>query len=179
MKSKLELKIDNTNPKIIGVTDVSIYNPDINICEPYLVIQAPGFGTPYSMDVSPGRFHSVNSNTLGMTRASNEQTLVVLPDGFWAIKYSIQPHVEMYKEYYFYRTTSLRCDYYNALLSIDINTCDNFKNDISEDIEQLMLADFHIKAAEANINDQYHNLDMSNKHYNKAKKIISKFLDPC
>jgi hypothetical protein len=42
-----------------------------------------------------------------------------------------------------------------------------------------MLADFHLRSAEANINDTESNEDLANKHYQKAKEIISRVIKGC
>lgn len=179
MISKLHLSFDNSDPKIIGIRDNSIYNPDVTICDPYLVVVAPGFQTAYAVDVTPNNYHPVNSNSLGLTTASNYSDMINLPDGVYYVKYSIQPHDKMYREYWFYRTSALRCDFNQALLSLHLDTCTTSRTLIDERTDELMLADFHLRAAEANINDTEANEDLANKHYQKAKEIISRVIKGC
>ena len=180
MKTQLLLNFDNSNPKVLGIRDVSYYNPILQICEPYIIVQAPGFTTMYSVDVTPHDYHPVNSNTINLTKTTNTQDLVYLPDGLWYVKYSIQPHSEVYTEHWFYRTSALRCDFYKALLAVDMPTCPGYTgSDVNEAYNDLMLADFHLNSAEANINESYSDVDLANAHYAKAKEIIIKYLNYC
>lgn len=179
MKSQLMLKIDNTHPKVLGVRDVSVYNPDIAVCEPYLVVQAPGFTTAYTLDFSINNYTAINSNSLGLTKASNVQSMVDLPDGIYYLKYSIQPHDTVFVEYTFFRTAALRCRLQQAIVTVDMSLCENYENSINTDLKQLMIAEFHLRSAEANINDVKSNELLANKHYAKAQEIIDKILTGC
>ncbi len=179
MISQLLLTFDNTDPKLIGIRDASSYNEDIEVQCPIIVIQAPGYTTTYTIDFTPGSFQPINSNNIGITKTSRYQDLVDLPDGVWYIKYSIQPHEKLYTEHLFYRTSQLRCSFYQALLSVDMNTTSGYKELMNDQLEQLMIADFHIKSAEANLNSSTSNELLANKHYTKAKEIIEKILKPC
>lgn len=179
MISKLHLSFDNTDPKILGIRDNSVYNPDITICDPYLVVLAPGYTTAYAIPFTINNYHPVNSNKLGLTTASNHSDMINLPDGIYYVKYSIQPHDKMYKQYWFYRTASLRCDFNQALLSLHLDTCTTSQDMIDERTKDLMLADFHLRAAEANINETDSNESLANDHYRKAKEIITRVIKGC
>ena len=179
MKSQLMLKLDNSHPKVLGVRDLSVYNSEIAVCEPYLVVQAPGFATAYTLDFSINNFTAINSNSLGLTKASNLQGMVELPDGIYYLKYSIQPHEQVFVEYTFFRTSALRCRLQQAILTVDMSLCSNYEGSINADLKQLMIADFHLRSAEANINDVKNNEDLANKHYAKAKEIVDKILNGC
>jgi len=60
-----------------------------------------------------------------------------------------------------------------------MNTMSGYKELMNDQLEQLMIADFHIKSAEANFNSSTSNELLANKHYAKAKEIIEKILKPC
>ena len=64
-------------------------------------------------------------------------------------------------------------------LTVDMSLCSNYEGSINADLKQLMIADFHLRSAEANINDVKSNEDLANKHYAKAKEIVDKILNGC
>jgi hypothetical protein len=131
------------------------------------------------LDFSINNYTAINSNSLGLTKASNVQSMVDLPDGIYYLKYSIQPHEKVFVEYTFFRTAALRCRLQQAIVTVDMSLCENYENSINADLKQLMIAEFHLRSAEANINDVKSNELLANKHYAKAQEIIDKILTGC
>jgi len=90
----------------------------------------------------------LNSNSLKYTKVREANQLQDLPDGWYTIKMSICPYDQFWVEKDYYRVCKLQCKWYQALLKLDLNKCDNcYANAYSEKLRQ---AWFYLQGITAN-----------------------------
>lgn len=173
MISRLSFDIIDTHDfKTLGIVDTSWYNPLITIETPTIEILPPGHTNAVSPFFMVKALNVYNSNGVGITHASCEEELQVLPDGIWKIKYSICPNDKLFIEKYFLRTDLLRCRYDQAFLTLDLKDKESLKSDKMKKLNEI---ETYIIGAHAAINDQ--NPKDAQDFYNKADKLLSKYLD--
>lgn len=168
MKTKLHHTFYNSDPKILGVWDCSIYDENISLCEAMLQIKVPGFTETRIIPVTPNQYTPIRSIELDLSK-----DLINLPDGVYCVTASIQPHDKVKQEYQFYRTTLLEIQWNKAFLNLDLNVCGININDSDHILTMLIEAQMHINAAKANISNYECNEKLAAQHYTKAKTIIT------
>lgn len=172
MISKLNFTIIETHDdKTLGFLDTSIYNPRIIIQDPLIEITTPGFKIPSRPRVEPKSLNIFNSNNLGLTKASCEENMIILPDGLYKIRYSICPNDKLYIEKYFLKTSRIESRVNQAFLNLDYN------NPGIEDLKNIEEIDLYINGAIAAANNQ--DSKLSSDLYKKASQLLNSFLKKC
>lgn len=131
MISQLDFYVEDIlNPKVLIIKDSSFYNPDIVPTSPEITIKYPGSTNYITTPVGTGFTYTINSNTIGLTRVNLADSLTVLPDGLWTIRYSICPNDELFVEYTFLRNTKQLIKYHNLFCSLEIHKCNRKEYEI-------------------------------------------------
>jgi len=168
----LDLNIINThNIKTIGIADASVYPENFIITSPTLEITPPGY-PKVNLPFVAKSVNIFNSNNLLITNCVlSEALLSTLPDGFYKVKYSIQPALTNYVEKSFFRIDSLKCKYTKAHLSIDIGCeiCDS--KDATKKLLQKVRLLLDGVIASANECDE----DSAMRKYKQAANILKSF----
>jgi hypothetical protein len=117
--------IETTNTGIFRIDDTSIYDPLLPVNCPNIQILVPGYSTPCSIDPLAPNFRLIlNACTIGITDAGNcSESLPVLPDGPYHLRYSVSPNTQAYVEYDYMRTTKALKRYYKLLCGVNLKCC--------------------------------------------------------
>ena len=178
---RLSLEIPETlNPYILRIDDTSVYSTDIPVDCPTLLVTAPGFNYssenfPIVQELDGGikvPYRAIlTGKELGLQRAEDNQ-LCILPDGVYAIRYSVSPNDQVYVEYNHLRVTNLRNKYDKMLCAMDLTDREP-SVEKEKKLKQLWWIDVMIKAAVAKV-EVCHEADKGMDLYNYAKLLLAK-----
>lgn len=120
--AQLNLNVVPTHdPKTMGIADTSIY--DAAPTGATLEVTPPGFGKVAITNFNPSSVNVFNSNNFGLSSTLITDELIILPDGIWKIRYSIDPSVKNFIQKKFFRTDQIQCKYYQIYLAVDLDDC--------------------------------------------------------
>lgn len=88
-----------TNPKTFRIVDTSEYLSNIPPTNGVIQILVPGSTVVKQYAVQPGFNLIINASNLRIIRAKKASDLTDLPEGVYAVKYSINPNDKNYIEY--------------------------------------------------------------------------------
>lgn len=135
--------------RILKITDISIYDSEMDVTNRVLKINIPGNNNCDYLPPFPKSgtgFYS--SNTFGITAASCGEGLISLPDGIYTITYSVCPNEQVFTTEKVLRTCTTRCLILNQLSNILKGNCNNivvdgYGNDITskrvQDLKDLLI----------------------------------------
>lgn len=158
---------DTHNLKTVSVLDISVYDPKLIISNPSLEITPPGF-SKISVVFAPNSLNTYNSNNIGLTTACDYDNLVVLPDGIWTLKYSINPNVTLFIEKSYLRTANISCRYQKAFLDFIMKDRDI----ISKEANRRKLRDVSLLIDGAISAANLDQPDNAMELYNQASKVL-------
>lgn len=173
-KHTLSLEMPDTlNECIMPVMDTSLYADSIPVDCPYLDILPPGFSCAVRLEVTPG-FCLLNLTAcdLGLQSTQCGVRFDTIPDGVYAVKYSVAPNEYVFVEYNHLRITNLLKTYNKVLCALDVSTCDPLP-EVKEKMKELHLIDILIKAAKAKV-EYCHTPGEGMDLYEYAKKRLDK-----
>lgn len=107
---------------ILRIVDLSVYSDLIPIECGRLDIAIPGFYQPVYIDVEPNFTLNLTGIDLGLQR--EEDSLIILPDGLYTIRYSISPNDSVFVEISHLRTTNIMNDYYREMCKLQLSQCE-------------------------------------------------------
>jgi hypothetical protein len=175
MTTVLDLTIfDTHNCKTLGIWDTSQYLQGQVLSSPIIKVGIPGFFNEVTLNFVPKKINILNSNDLGLSTVTEADDLISLPDGVYCITYCLgvsasgAPICGETKQ--FLRTCRLQCRYDNALLKLDILSCDDVER--KQKINKLQEIDFFIQTALAAAN--VCNFTLAMKLYNRAQRELDK-----
>lgn len=173
-KHILSLEIpDILNDCIIRVIDTTIYADKLNVECPYLDVLAPGFSCAVRFDADPGFCNwNITACDLQIQTVNCGITFDVLPDGIYAIKYSIAPNEYAYVEYNHLRMTKALLKLQEVLCALDVSNCDPLP-EVKEKLKELRLIEQMLKAAKAKV-EFCHNPEAGMDLYEYATKRLDK-----
>jgi hypothetical protein len=121
--TNLDLTLFETNNcRTLGILDSSVY--DVATPDAKITVWIPG-GTSVELTFQPKKVNILNSNTLGMSSVTDPDSLLVLPDGIYKVKYTFKPVATYTLEKTFLRACKLQCRFQTALLKLDIFDCND------------------------------------------------------
>jgi hypothetical protein len=173
-KHTLSLEIPDTlNDCILRVVDTSLYADKPPVECPYLDIQGPGFSCSVRLDAEPGFCNwNITACDLELQTANCGVTFDSLPDGVYAIKYSIAPNDYVYVEYNHLRMTKALNKVNEVLCALDISNCDPLP-EVKEKLKEIRLIEMLLKAAKAKV-EFCHNPRQGMDLYEYAVKRLDK-----
>ena len=160
------------NSEILTIMDTSSYTDKLPVECAELLITTPGFNKSALISVEPGFIKNLNACDLEIQTTDCGSMRTKLPDGIYIIKYSVAPNDKVYVEYNHLRVTSLLTLYYEALCSIDVNTCEpeGTRRDLISEMKYIKTL---IDGAVANV-EYCHSPNKGMDLYDFAKKRLSK-----
>ena len=173
-KHTLSLEIfDTLNECIMPIMDTSLYAEGVPVDCSFLDVLAPGFSCAVRLDVDPG-FCSLNLTAcdLGIQTKDCGTIFYNLPDGVYAIKYSVAPNDYVFVEYNHLRITTFMKKFNEVLCSINLAACDPLP-EVKEKLKELRLIEMLIKAAKAKV-EFCHKPSEGMDLYEYAKKRLDK-----
>lgn len=151
-KHTLSLDIlDTRNDCVLCIDDTSIYADKVAIDCPYIDILPPGFTCAVRIEVEP-RFCKIclTACDLGIQTRDCGVRFDPLPDGVYAVKYSVAPNEYVYVEYNHLRITEALNKINNVYCDIKASTCDPLP-ETKEKLKELRLIESLLKAAKAKV----------------------------
>lgn len=168
--------LDTLNPKILRITDLSVYNSMLPVECNLLEVTLPGFIVPVQFDenvISEGFALNLTACDLEIQSEDCDSNPITLPDGIYVIKYSVSPKSTVYVEYNYLRTTNIMNCYLNNLCDIPLANTEPNK-EVSEKLILLRKIEMYIKAAKAQV-EIAHNPKKGMELYTYAKKLLTTF----
>ena len=171
-----------TNTCVMKIFDTSVYqtvSPNIPIVCPTLSITVPGFGTSVEitgdkmLDFVESGHINLTACDLGLQTQNCGSTQATIPDGIYAIKYSVSPNNLVFAEYNYLRISQALNKYYKVLCNVDLAACDPPAK-IKEKLEKLRLAKMYLESAKSKV-EYCHESQKGMTIYNYALKIFNKF----
>jgi len=174
---------DTMNKCILRIVDTSIYSTDMGVSCPILLITVPGFSysVQYTMSIdpsesnimiTPGFILNLTACDLQIQSTNCGTKFSDLPDGIYAIKYSVAPNEYVYVEYNHLRITNALYMYQELLCELELAPCDPpvAKKD---KLMQLTLIRSYLEAAKAMV-EFCHDAQKGMDLYNYAVRLLGK-----
>jgi hypothetical protein len=170
------------NTCVMKIFDTSVYqttSPNIPIICPTLTITVPGFS--HSVEIVGDKMLAfVEGGSINLTACDLElQTsgcgtqLANIPDGIYAIKYSVSPNNLVFAEYNYLRISQALNKYYKVLCTVDLADCDPPAK-VKEKLEKLRLIKMYLESAKSKV-EFCHEPQKGMTLYNYALKLLNKF----
>ena len=146
---------DTTDPRVLLVKDISVYDPNTAITIPSLKVYLPNNSVPYYLPFSVGNLNYYTSvSFFGYCGTC----LSILPDGIYSVTYSVSPNDILFQTQKFLRTVCTK----NKLLAIlgdlytgceikNFSVCNFNMNSIDEQISYIQNLIFILDSAEADV----------------------------
>jgi hypothetical protein len=173
---RLSLEIlDTSNENTLTIIDSSTYLTGIAPTCPELLITAPGFQYSASVpaaNLQPGFNNTLTACSLEIQTKACDSVFEVIPDGIYAIRYSVSPNEYVKVEYNHLRLTQIYNRWQKALCDLDLSDCLPEKNK-KDKFAKLQEVDMYLKAAKAKVevcNSSKKGMDL----YNYAIKLLDK-----
>jgi hypothetical protein len=166
---------DTTNSSIIRVVDTSVYNPQIAVTCPELLITAPGFSYSVSFtepQIGPGFILNLTACDLELQTAQCGTTFYDIPDGIYAIRYSVSPNDVIYVEYNHLRITSALKKVQDVYCDLDLGACEP-STSLKDMLNKITLIQRYLDAAKAKV-EFCHEPEKGMELYNYALKMLNK-----
>lgn len=152
---KLGLNIlDTINTSIFKIIDESVYSDIVPFNCPKLLITAPGF--QYSFEVNQalltkGFNLTLTACDLGMQKKHCESVMNELPDGIYAVKYSVAPSEYVFIEVAYLRTSKIEKQIQQMYCDLSLSCCnvDRYKENKILEIYNL---EAKLRVAKAKVN---------------------------
>ncbi len=154
MQHKLGIEVlETANERLLRLVDMSVYNSILGVTCPRLLITAPG----YQFSASIGVERLVQGFNLTLTACDLEiQTRKCdiefsdIPDGIYAIQYSISPNEYTAVNIQHLRLTKAYNRLRKAYCALDLGACIP-ERDKEDKLKQLTLVDSYFQAAKAKV----------------------------
>lgn len=161
------------NCKLLGVLDLSFYNPNQTTSGNVIQIIVPGYTDAIELSYNRNGVTIFNSNNLGLSNVTSEQDYMDLPDGAYVIKMSVCPYEVYWKEQIYYRVCKLQCKFLRAVLQLDLNSCTTCYN--TQTFNDLWKAWTYLQGAIAN--GANNDLKNAKDCYNIANNLLDQIID--
>jgi hypothetical protein len=167
--------LDTSNENILKLTDISVYSEELDVTCPELLITPPGFQVSASISPStlvPGFNVVLTACMLDLQTDACDSRLDPLPDGIYALRYSVAPNDAVFVEYNHLRTVKAEKRLTKLLCQVtgeDYFLPEQKKNLLTKVQEVKGMLD----AAKASVNF-CHNANKGMIIYERALKMIDK-----
>lgn len=173
MITRLSLQeIPSNNCRFLRIADNSWYNPNIPVTNAILEVTPPGFSCPVVFPVTKLFNTALNSSLLKIAPASSYGDLLPLPDGVYAIKYSIAPNNELYIEYDLFRNCQLTQRYMKSICDLFSEQCDKTSREFAEARRKLIWIKELIDASKYMV-EECGQAKKGIELYNEASRLLS------
>lgn len=166
---------ETSNEGILKISDISIYDTILPVVCPQLLITSPGFQFSASIDQSRliGGFNLVlTACDLELQTQACDSRFDTIPDGIYAIRYSVSPSEYVFVEYNHLRLTKEFNRLNKVYCSLDADTCqlDKVKSD---KLSKILEVESYLKSARASV-EICNKPERGMKQYEYAKKLLDK-----
>ena len=171
--------VDTMNKCILKIIDFSVYNNLVPYICPTIQILLPGFKTAVSFNdtttpqVIKGFSLNINACDLGYQTSNCNDEFMTLPDGIYAIKYSVSPNEQVFIEQNHLRITNIMHTWKNEMCKLKLSACEPIP-DTKKKFQTLMEIKGYIEAAKAKVEWGLQSSEGMNL-YNYAEKLLNSF----
>lgn len=179
-RHQLYLEIpDLKNTQILRIVDISVYSTALSIKCPTLEISAPGYTTPYVIDVTSENFtYNLNACDIGLLNSGGCDTESPnLPDGLYTIRYSVSPNDKVYVEYKHLRISNFMKCYATELDNLEL-TCCYPSSEIRSKLSELQLVRDYLDAAKIKI-EIVHDCHKGIELFHHAQVLMDRYTNKC
>lgn len=174
MQHKLSLEVPNIlNNCIMRIVDTSIYTELIPVKCTQLLITIPGFSSSYFVENIFKDFSlNLTACDLSIQKINCGKDYNDLPDGVYAIKYSVSPNDIVYVEYNHLRITKALNKLQKIYCSLDLENCESTPEKKKKISDARLINDF-LMAAKANV-ETCRQASKGLELYKEAMRMIDK-----
>ena len=149
---QLALEIPDTlNSCLLRVIDMSTYNENVPLECLTLSITAPGFTNFADItNLDPNFAVNISACGLELQTTNCESTTNSIPDGVYAIRYSVAPNEIVYVEYNHLRITMALNKINSLLCCLDVPNCEP-QEPLRKKLQEIQLLSTMLKAAKAKV----------------------------
>ena len=149
---QLALEIPDTlNSCLLRVIDMSTYNENVPLECLTLSITAPGFTTFAEItDITPDFAVNISACGLILQTSNCDSSSNSIPDGIYAIRYSVAPNEVVYVEYNHLRITMALNKINSLLCCLDVPNCEP-QEPLRKKLQEIQLLSTMLKAAKAKV----------------------------
>lgn len=169
----LHIEIPETSSEtLMKIFDMSAYNSLVAPTCAQLLIKSPGFEFTQDIDVSPNFNLTITACDLGIQKKRCEQEYNNIPDGIYAIRYSVAPNNQVFVEYNHLRLTQAKNKLMKIYCNLDLSTCLS-NTDKADKIRQVQEVELYLNGAKAAV-EVCHETQRGLKMYDHAIKLLDK-----
>lgn len=178
-KHLLSLDMPNTlNTCILRVVDTSTYDPSMTPGSLTLEVLAPGYTNATAYYPTSTEFNlSLTACDLGLQTTNCTTVRNSIPDGVYAIKYSVAPNEYVYVEYNHLRITAALAKIQTILCCLDVPNCEPVQP-LKDKLKELNLLTTMLEAAKAKV-EYCHNPKQGMDIYNYVMSRLTKLSCNC
>jgi hypothetical protein len=167
--------LDTNNENVLTIIDSSVYNSLLPLSCQELLITPPGFQFSASIDpalLTPGYNLAITACMLEIQTSGCDARFDTIPDGIYAIRYSVSPNEYVKTETNHFRMTKTYNRWKKALCDLDLSNClpEQKKQD---KLNQLQNVDMFLKAAKATA-EVCRDADRAKKIFDYAVKLLDR-----
>jgi len=167
--------VDTSNQNILKVSDISVYNSDLGVTCQELLITPPGFQVSTTVPITflqQGFNLVLTACDLGLQQAYCDSKFDPLPDGIYALRYSIAPNDYVYVEYNHLRTVEALNRLDKLFCQLDLGDCTPTRDKLDR-LAKLMEIKGMLHAAKTTV-EYCHRSDKGMVIYDQAVKMLEK-----
>lgn len=178
-KNQLSLDIPDTMTTcVLRLVDTSTYDPNITPECLTLSILPPGFTEATSLTgYSPNFAVNLTACDLGLQTSNCTTTRSAVPDGVYAIKYSIAPAEYVYVEYNHLRISAAMTKLQALLCCLDVAACEP-QGKVKEQLREVQVLTTMLQAAKAKV-EYCHNPTQGMAMYTYVLSRLNKLSTNC
>ena len=183
-KHQIALEIpDISNPCLLRIQDLSVYDDGIDVTCCYLEVTPPGFTSPTILEISgvsstsPRWHHVYNACTIGIISSGCDENSPEIPDGIYRIRYSVAPNDKVFAEYLHLRVTQTLIVWNEELVKLDLPTYE-LSSVLKAKLDELLLIKSYIQAAKVYVEDK-HDCERGSELFTYARKRLHKYKNKC
>lgn len=167
--------MDTRNDCILCISDTSIYDQScLKIECPYLDVLVPGYKCAVRIEVTPGFCNlCLTACDLELQIENCGKTFNSLPDGVYAIKYSVSPNEHVFVEYNYLRITEALNEINKTYCNLNLSGGEPLETEKIK-LNKLRYIETLIKAAKAKVeycHSPKEGMDLYNFALKKLKKL--------
>lgn len=164
--------IETSSVEVFKVIDFSLYDSILPVNCPQFLIKPPGVDFTEEITVTPNFNKTLTACDLGIQKKNCEYKYEELPDGIYAIRYSVSPNAQVYVEYNHLRMTQAKNELAKIYCDLDLNICLG-NREKEETIKKIQEIELYLSAAKSAI-EACHETNKGLKMYERALTLLDK-----
>lgn len=178
-KSELSLEVsDSSNIKIMRLFDTSHYYSD-EVISNYMIEVLPVNKTSWAtFYVAEGFSLALNSSNLRYKKATDDASLIAIPDGIYEIKQSIKPNIHTVVHFYHFRITEILSKIQTERVKLLDDKCKISKQEYVANRDALRSIEEYTLSAKWMV-EECNNKKEGKEVYDFANKLLERYTNEC